>query len=50
MGLLGNTGILRGCLFGNTGASLIEGGFVYAVGNKPMSAGYAKTVAYVGEN
>ena len=30
--------------------ALIEGGFVYAVGNKPISAGYAKAGAYVYEN
>ena len=30
--------------------SLIEGRFVYAVKNKPLAAGYAKTDAYVGGN
>ena len=30
--------------------SLIEAGFVYAVENKPISAGHTKTGAYVGEN
>ena len=32
------------------GASLIGGRFAYAVGSKPLSAGCAKTGAYVGEN
>ena len=32
------------------GESIIEGGFVYAVGNKPISGGHAKTCAHVGEN
>ena len=31
------------------GESLIVGRFGYAVGNKPLSADYAKTAAYVGE-
>ena len=30
--------------------SLIEAGFVYAVENKPISAGHTKTGAYVGGN
>ena len=32
------------------GESLIEGGFVYAVENRPLSAAYAQTGAYVDEN
>ena len=32
------------------GESLIEGGFVYTVGNKPLSVGCAKTGAYGDEN
>ena len=42
---------LPGCLFLKylTG-SLIEGRFVSAVGNKPISAGHTKTSAYVDEN
>ena len=32
------------------GESLIGGGFVYELGRKPLSAGYAKTGDYVGEN
>ena len=32
------------------GASVIEGGFVYTVKNKPLSAGYGKTGAYLDEN
>ena len=32
------------------GESLIDCGFVCAVGNKPISAGHNKTGAYVGEN
>ena len=31
-------------------APLIEGVFAYTVRNKPISAGYKKTSAYVGEN
>ena len=32
------------------GGSLIEGGLVYAIKNKSLSAGYAKTGAYLDEN
>ena len=32
------------------GGSLIDGGFAYSVGNKPISAGHAKTGACVDEN
>ena len=32
------------------GESLISGIFVYAMGNKPLSDGYAKTKAYFDEN
>ena len=43
--------LLRESIFGATGREpLIGGGFVYAVGNKQISDGYAKTGAYVGEN
>ena len=49
--LLGNMGLPRECLFGNTGCGgLIEGSFACAVGNKPVSAGYTKTGAYVDED
>ena len=50
--LLGNMGPLRGCRFRKyrTGISNCVGGFVCAVVNKPIPAGYAKTGAYVDEN
>ena len=54
LGPLGNMGILREFLFrdtggGGVGGSLVEGD-LFTPWDKPISVGYAKTGAYVGEN
>ena len=47
---IGKRGFYENTFRGDSGwGSLIEGRFVYAVGNKPISAGRAKTGAYVDE-